>query len=313
MHVAASTDRDGIDAATDAALTFSGEPSVTIPAGEELFSDPFDFQLDPLATLAVSIYFGEVPSDITGHPGSRTTSYVAVGDTTTEVSLPSPVTTDHWYFLTGIDVLAPSPAAAVVILGDSITDGYGSTTNGNNRWPDNLSRRFRDDAATAEVAVLNMGIGGNAVVGGGLGPSAVRRFDRDVLAQRGVRWLVILEGVNDFANMYNPAITDRLISAYQDFIDAAHEAGMLVYGVPILPFGGSQYDEGDHEAYRQTVNDWIRTGGGFDAVIDLDEAVRDPDDPAALLSTYDSGDHLHPSVAGYERMAEVVDLSLFSE
>jgi lysophospholipase L1-like esterase len=312
-HLARSTGRDGIDSASDVALTFSGSSSVTVPAGSELFSDPFDFALEPLETLAVSVHFGAVPSDVTGHPGSRTTSYIAVGDQTAAPRCPSAAVTDHWYFLTGIDVRAPTSAAAVAVLGDSITDGRGSTTNGNNRWPDNLSRRLRQNAATTRVAVLNMGIGGNAVLEGGLGPTARQRFDRDVLAQRGVRWLIILEGVNDLGASQSAATAEGLIGAYQQFIDAAHAAGIRVFGVPILPFAGSQYDAGEHESYRQTVNDWIRTEGRFDAVLDLDEAVRDPKNPSALLPLYDSGDHLHLSVAGYETMAAAIDLALFSD
>jgi lysophospholipase L1-like esterase len=312
VRVAKSMGGDRIDAASDVAVTFSGLPSVTIPAGDEVFSDSFDFPLEPLTTLAVSMHFGDVPSAVTGHPGSRTTSHIAAGDAAAAPSQPAAATSDQWYFLTGIDVLAPATAAAVVILGDSITDGRGSTTNGNNRWPDNLSRRLRQNAATSGVAVLNLGIGGNAVLEGGLGPTARQRFDRDVLAQRGVRWLIILEGVNDIGSSGTPATAEGLIGAYEQFVDRAHVAGIRVYGVPILPFGGSQYDADDHESYRQAVNDWIRNSGKFDAVIDLDAAVRDSKNPQVLLPLYDSGDHLHLSVAGYERMADAIDLTLFS-
>jgi lysophospholipase L1-like esterase len=200
-----------------------------------------------------------------------------------------------------------------VTFGDSITDGRGSTTNGDNRWPDELSRRLRANSATAEVAVLNMGVGGNAVLSGGLGPTALQRFNRDVLAQRGARWLIVLEGVNDIGYSSSQQVATDLIAAYQQFIDGAHGQGMLVYGVPILPFGGSSYYTAEHETARQTVNDWIRTSGRFDAVIDLDAAVRDPANPVNLLPAYDTGDHLHLDVAGLRAMADAIDLTLFED
>jgi lysophospholipase L1-like esterase len=201
----------------------------------------------------------------------------------------------------------------VAVLGDSITDGRGSTTNGNNRWPDNLARRLQAEPNTAKIGVLNQGIGGNAVVTGGLGPTALVRFDHDVVGQNGVRWVIILNGVNDIGGSKSQKVATDLIAAYEQFIDRAHAKDILVYGVPILPFGGSQYDSNDHEAARQTVNKWIRTSGKFDAVIDLDAAVRDPANPNKLLPAYDSGDHLHLSVAGYQKMADAIDLDLFKQ
>ena len=311
VHLAVSTGGGAIEPSSDTALTFSGAASVTIPAGQLAFSDPFDFALAPLDDVAVSIHFGSVPAGITGHPGSRTTSYLQLGDAVALERLQAPIATEHWYYATGIDVVAPGTGAAVVVLGDSITDGRGSTTNGNDRWPDALARRLQANPLTAQVAVLNQGIGGNAVVSGGLGPSALERFDRDVLNQSGVRWLVVLEGVNDIAWNNSPQVADDLISAYQQFITKAHARQIQIYGVPILPFGDSSYDSPEHEAARQLVNDWIRTSGQFDAVLDLDEAVRDPTAPNKLLQAYDSGDHLHLSPTGYQAMAEAVDLSLF--
>ena len=312
VHVAASTGGDAIDAGTDRALAFSGAPSVTIPAGQSVWSDAFDFALAPQTRLAVTIGFGAVPAGITGHPGSRTTSYLVSGDAVSSPSLTGAATTDHWYYITGIDVIADATAAAVVTLGDSLTDGRGSTTNGNDRWPDNLSRRLRANAATANVAVLNMGIGGNAVVSGGLGPTATQRFTRDVLGQSGARWLIVFEGVNDICGPSGgQQAAHNLIAAYGQFIDLAHARGVRVYGATMTPIGGSHYDGPDHEAARQTVNTWIRTSGRFDAVIDLEAAVRDPANPATLLATYDSGDHLHLSAAGYRKLADAVDFALF--
>jgi lysophospholipase L1-like esterase len=311
VHVAVSTGGSAIDPNTDKALLFQGSPSVTIPAGEAVYSDVLCFEVAPLSNLAVSIYFGETSADVTGHPGSRTTSYIKSGNVVTMAKLTSTSKTDHWYILSGIDLLLNDTYACVVTLGDSITDGRGSTTNGNNRWPDNLARRLQADPNTAKIGVLNQGIGGNAVVSGGLGPTALERFEHDVCQQNGVRWVIILEGVNDIGGSRSQQVATDLIAAYEQFIEKAHEYNILVYGVPILPFGDSFYDSPDHETARQTVNEWIRTSGKFDAVIDLDAAVRDPANPTKLLPAYDSGDRLHLSVAGYQAMADAIDLALF--
>jgi len=310
-HLAVSTGAGAIDPATDRALTFKGASSITIPAGQAVYSDTLDFDVKPLSNMAISIYFGRTSADVTGHPGSRTTSYIQSGNAVTATDMASAVKTDHWYILSGIDLWLDDSYATVVTLGDSITDGRGSTTNGNNRWPDNLARRLQDDPNTAKIGLLNQGIGGNAVVSGGLGPTALKRFENDVLEQNGVRWVIILEGVNDIGGSRGPKVATDLIAAYEQFIDKAHAHDILVYSVPILPFGGSFYDSEDHEAARQIVNKWIRTSGKFDAVIDLDAAVRDPANPTKLLPKYDTGDHLHLNVAGYQKMAEAIDLDLF--
>jgi lysophospholipase L1-like esterase len=312
-HIAVSKGRSAIDTATDKALTFQGASSITIPAKEAVYCDALDFNAAPLSNLAVSIYFGETPANITGHPGSRTTSYIQAGDAVTAADMNSPVKTEHWYILSGSDLWLDDSYACVVTLGDSITDGRGSTTNGNNRWPDNLARRLAADAKTAKIGVLNQGIGGNAVVSGGLGPTAMKRFKHDVLEQNGARWLIILEGVNDIGGSKGLKVADNLITAYERLVKQAHDQNVMVYGVPILPFSGSFYDSNDHEAARQMVNNWIRTSGRFDAVIDLDAEVRNPADPNKLLKAYDSGDHLHLNTAGYRKMAEEIDLDLFKQ
>jgi lysophospholipase L1-like esterase len=312
VHVALATTGNGIDVATDRELTFSGQPSVTIPGNQAVYSDPLDFPLTALTKIAITIHFGTVPTDITGHPGSRTTSFIQSGDAVSSATLASPSMTDHWYFITRLDVMAPNTSGAVVVLGDSITDGRGSTTNGNDRWPDALARRMQANAATSGVSVLNQGIGGNAVLTGGLGPTAIARFERDVLGQSGVRWIIVLEGVNDIGGSSSANVATDLIAAYQGFIDAAHDRGLLIYGVPILPFGGSSYDSVAHEMARTTVNEWIRAPGNFDAVIDLDAAVRDPAAPTMLLEAYDTGDNLHLNPAGYQAMGDAVDLALFT-
>ena len=310
-HLAVSKGDSAIDTATDKALAFDGAPSVTIPPGKEIYSDTIDFDVKPLSNLAVSIYFGETSPDVTGHPGSRTYSYIQTGNTVTTPDMESATKIDHWYNLSRIDLWLDDSYACVVTLGDSITDGRGSTTNQNNRWPDDLARRLLANPDTAKVGVLNQGVGGNNVVSGGLGVPASQRFEHDVLDPNGVRWVIILEGINDIGSSRNLRVADDLIAAFEQFIEEAHARNIKVYGVPILPFGRSFYDRGERETARQTVNNWIRTSGKFDAVIDMDAAVRDPENPSQLLREYDSGDHLHLSPAGYQKMADCIDLNLF--
>jgi lysophospholipase L1-like esterase len=307
-HLAVSKGASAIDTATDKALTFNGSPSVTILEGKEIYSDALDFDVKPLSDLAVTIYFGETSLNVTGHPGSRTTSYIQTGNTVTAPEMESAAKTEHWYNLSRIDLWLDDSYACVVTLGDSITDGRGSTTNKNNRWPDDLARRLLANPSTAKIGMLNQGVGGNTIVSGGLGVTALKRFDHDVLDPNGVRWVIILEGVNDIGNSFNPRIADEVIAAFEQFIEKAHAKNIKVYGVPILPFMRSQYR---NETARQTINNWIRTSGKFDAVIDMDEAVRDPANPSQLLPQYDSGDHLHLSPAGYQKMADCIDLNLF--
>ncbi len=310
-----------INTATDTALTFRGAPSITIPPGVVVVSDPFDFDLPALTNLAISIYYGYVSPNIvnvgtiTGHPGSRTTSYIQPGNVVSAGSMMSPAATNtaHWYTITGVDVLADASSKAVVTLGDSITDGRGSTTDGNNRWPDDLAARLATNAPTAGVAVLNMGIGGNAIFGG-LGPAAVKRFDRDVLNQSGVRWLIVFEGVNDIGGGGSSMSTaTNLIAAYTEFASKAHARNILAYGATITPFGGNSYYTPLHEAERQFVNAWFRTNTVYDALIDFDATVRDRATQTNLYAPYDSGDHLHLSPAGYQAMSSNIDLTLFNQ
>lgn len=310
-RVARSAGGGAIQPATDRALTFGGRPSVTIPAGALVVSDALNFDLPPLSDLAVTIHVRGAPAAVTGHPGSRTTSFFQAGDAVSSSALPSAVRVEHWYFLSGVDVLARPGAAAVAVLGDSITDGRGSTTDGNDRWTDRLARRLQAGRTTAQVAVLNHGIGGNRLLRDGLGPSALARLDRDILAQPGVRWLIVLEGINDIGT---GSSANDIILAYEQIIERAHQHDILVYGATIMPFEGfsyANYYTPEGEAVRQRVNEWIRTSGRFDKVIDFDVATRDPNHPLRLSAAADGGDHLHPSAAGYRIMADAVDLELF--
>lgn len=296
-----------IDTSTDKALSFNGSASVTIPAGEEVYCDALEFKVEPLSNLAVSIYFGATSPNITGHPGSRTTSFIKQGDLVIAPSMESAATTEHWYNLSMIDLWLDDSYACVVTLGDSITDGRGCTTNKDNRWPDFLARRLQANPETAKIGLLNHGVGGNTMVSGGLGVPVSQRFEHDVLDPCGVKWVIVLEGVNDIGNSFNPNITNQVIAVYEKIIEQAHARGVKVYGSPILPFMGSQYR---NEEARQKINEWIRTSGKFDAVIDLDAAVRDPEDPTRLKAEYDSGDHLHLNPTGFQKMAETIDFNL---
>lgn len=299
---------------TSVPLSFQGQRGVTIAPGQRVLSDPLIYEVPALSQLVVTIHFGAVPSNLTGHPGSRTTSFIAQGRHVS-IELPAATKVERWYVLSGLEVIGPPARAAVVTLGNSITDGRGSVTDMNNRWPDNLARRLQKDARTTHIAVLNAGIGGNCVVRACLGPAAVDRLDRDVLDQAGARWLIVLEGVNDIGNAAGAEASGNvardLIAAYQKIIERARARGLRVYGATILPFGGSQYDSPDREQARQTVNQWIKSNGAFDAVIDFDAALRDPSNPSRLFPAADTGDHLHPNELGYRMMADAIDLRLF--
>jgi len=312
---AGSAGNGEINPATDKPLVFRGAPSVEIPPGEAILSDPCDFDLPALTNVAVSIFFGNISATtINGHPGSRTTSFILAANVVKAANMAGAAKTAHWYIITGVEVLADHLSKSVVTLGDSITDGRGSTTDGNDRWPDNLARRLATNAPTAGVAVVNMGIGGNAIFGG-LGPAAVARFDRDVLNQSGARWLILFEGVNDIGGATDsvyPALATNLISAYTQFANKAHAHNLRAYGATITPFGGNSYYTTAHEAARQTVNAWFRTNTVYDGLIDFDAIARDPVTLTNLLPAYDTGDHLHLNPTGYQAMANAIDLNLFA-
>ncbi|HEX4637846.1 MAG TPA: SGNH/GDSL hydrolase family protein [Rhizomicrobium sp.] len=313
-HIARSQPgSDSIETASDTELRFSGQRDVTIPAGAEYVSDPVAFAG---RDIAISLYFDLGPAQQTSHPGSRTTSYLLHGNHLSDIALPGAAKFDHWFNVAGIDVSAGK--GAVAVIGDSITDGRGSTTNGNDRWTDALAERFR--AAGMDIGVLNHGIGGGRVLLDSLGPNTMSRFDRDVLAQPGARWLIVFEAINDIGT-FDPdgakpkaahnELVRQLTTAYSQMIEKAHAAGFKVYGATITPFMdcGAYHPRPVSEADRVAVNGWIRSH--FDAALDFDAAVRDPARPDHLAPTFDSGDGLHLSPAGYRALAAAIPLSLF--
>jgi lysophospholipase L1-like esterase len=304
-----------VDAKTQKTLSFNGFSQVSVQPNEEVYSDAFDFELKPGQLLAITIHYGEVSSKVTGHPGSRTTSYILEGDHLNDPSFAEAVKTDHWYSIMGVDVNAVKNETNVVCLGNSIIDGRGSGTNKQNRWTDILAARLMANEGTANIGVLNLGIGGNCVVRGGLGPTALNRFDRDVLSQKGTKWLIILEGINDIGGIKKAEeasnTAKEIIDGYKIMIDKAHARGLKVFGATILPFEKSFYDAPYKQQARDIVNEWIRTKGNFDAVIDFDKEMASGIGSKTIMSEMHDGDFLHPNEKGYQRMGEVIDLNLF--
>ena len=304
-----------IDTTTDTALAFSGAATVTIAQGQEVWSDPVSFTVAPLGNVTITTAFGSVPSQITGHSGSRTNSFIQAGSTTVNAAtMTSATSTEHWYIISGIDVMAPAADKAAVAIGDSITDGRGVDINKNDRWTDDLSARFQGMSTTSNVAMLNQGIGATDLVG--TGTAAQARYSRDVLKQSGVRYAIIFDGVND---ILGGASFSSMKTVYDSLISQGHTAGLLVYGATITPFGAYSGYSAAYESVRQQVNTYIKSGA-FDGVLDFDAAVTDGGNPPKLQSQYStwtsadgSGDGLHPSPAGYQKMAASVDLTLFTK
>lgn len=308
--IAVSTGGNGIDPKTVKPLTFSGNSSIMIPYGTLFVSDPVEFDLKPGSDLAITIHVSKSPKKTTGHRSARgQVVFIQSGNAVTEKELPAAVPNKCWYYLCGVEVLPPQTGAAVVCLGDSITDGKGSTEGENRRWPDYLARRLHANPETAHLGVLNQGIGGNCLWTGGIGQTALHRLNRDVLAQPGARWVIVLEGINDLGGKQTSA--EEIITSFEQISAQSHACGLLVYGSTILPCGDSFYDYPELETKRLKINDWIRASGSFDAVIDWDAVLRDPKNPAQLRSEADCGDHLHLSDEGYRMMAEAIDLELF--
>lgn len=318
VQIAVAKDSSAIDRSTTALLTFNGQQHVILQPGTEIYSDSKSFRLKPRASIAITISLGEVPSILTGHGGSRTTSYLFAGNAAKPGEIYKDVIRiDHWYIIAGIEVAAKNNTGSVVVFGDSIADGRGSGTNKQNRWPDILSENLLKNPATSKVAVINMGIGGNAILKGGLGPTGLLRFEHDVLDQKGVKWLIVAEGINDLGGARDSLAADdiarHLIAAYQQFIDLAHAKGIKVYGATIMPFKKSFYYENYKNSARNKVNEWIRSSNRFDAVIDFDQLMRDPNDKDVLQYEVQAGasDFLHPNELGYRLMGDGINLSLF--
>ncbi|WPJ60783.1 hypothetical protein SMAC4_13288 [Sordaria macrospora] len=316
----------GIDTATLKPITFqNGKEGITIARGQVAYTDPIDFSVAGQTNIAVSLYFktGQSGSSITGHPGSRTTSWMVSGNKASDASITGGKDTKHWYFISAVEAWksTSSNSSAFIILGDSITDGRGSTDDANNRWPDLLLARMQK-AGINHIGVNNQAAGGNAVLNGGLGPTLLSRYKRDALQQQGVRYVMIFEGVNDIGGGGTDSgsqngIGNRLIGAYKQIAKECNAAGIKVIGGTITPFGGNgqSYSNPTREQTRQRVNEWILSNAGegkaLDAVVDFGKIIGDPNTKSQLAKQYDGGDHLHPNVAGYQAMADGFPLGFF--
>jgi lysophospholipase L1-like esterase len=314
VNIAVSPDgtKSAITASTMKQLKFSGNASVTIKADSTVTSDPIAFNLTPSMRVAITIYYGSAGNgvDMTGHVGSRTDSYLLTGDQTASAAFTGATVVSHWYHINTIDVLADTTRThAVACFGNSITDGYGLSGGLQNRWTDWFSQALLNNAPTAQVGVLNLGIGGTNVAAGTTN-SGASRYQQDILSQSGLKWIIFLYGINDICASNSSAAT--VTGAYQTMITAAHAKGIKVYGATITPVNGNTYYTAAHEAVRSAVNNWIRTPGNFDAFIDFDHTIRNPADTTRLQAAYEN-DWLHPNAAGYQLLGESIDLNLFTQ
>ena len=325
IHVAEHAGGSAIKSGTDHLVTFSGKPSVTIAKGGDVLSDPVSLLVAPLSELAVSMYLPKRTGASTFHGVGNQTAFITLtGDATAATRLPSGEVTSSRIFLTDVEVAGDTAAQTIVAMGDSITDGVGSTQDRNSRWPDALASRLQANPALASIAVVDAGIAGNRILRDGaipfVGPSALARLDRDALNKPGVHWLLLMEGINDItagdmlATPRDTVSTQQIIDGMKTLIGRAHKKGIKIYGVTLTPYGGVEwpFHSAAGEAKRQVVNAWIRQAGAFDAVIDFDQVLRDPAHTDRLLTAFDSGDHLHPNDAGHKAMAAAIDLRLFA-
>jgi len=322
-HVGLRGEGAAVVAGSGRPLTFNGSPSIAIPAGALVVSDPVELAVPPLADLAVSVYLpGDVPASfpVTGHGNAHQTGYLSPpGDFAAAAELPVQQTTEDFLIVSGVEVLAPRETGGIVTLGDSLTDCNLSALDANHRWPDQLARRLVARQGGRPLGVMNQGIGGNRILHDGRGESGLRRFDRDVLAQPGVTHVIVLLGINDIRNRNgNPdevVTAAEMIAGLHQLAVRAHTHGVKIFGGTLLTFEYETFNPGfytpEGEAKRQAVNAWIRESGAFDAVVDFEAALRDPGHPTQMLPIYDCGDHLHPSDAGYLHMGDAIDLSLF--
>jgi lysophospholipase L1-like esterase len=317
--IALSAGLSSVDAASLHYLTFGGSASIVIPPGAEVLSDPVAMATPAFSNLAISLYVPlQQVSDVSVHSSAQQDNFIQTGNHVRDASFASPVVTPSWYFLKGLDVEPTSERAAVVVAyGDSITDGALSTENANHRWPDYLAVRLQNNPATAQLSVLNEGIGGNCVLIHCVGANALARFDRDVLSQAGVKYVIVLESINDIGSLHNPNRPDYKLTAEDleqglaQLVVRAHEHGIKVFGATLTPYKGAGYFTENGEQIREAVNKWILTSGVFDGAIDFDKAARDPANPLMFSPQADGGDHLHPKDAGYSSMADSIDLNLF--
>jgi lysophospholipase L1-like esterase len=307
-HIALRDAGASIVPGTGRPLTFGGSPSIIISPGAHVVSDPVELEVPVLGDLAIDIYLPGPTGPTTWHRRGLQTTYVsAAGDHTGAATLPTESTALAWFFLKGVELRDAKQVGAIVCLGDSITDGTNSTPDTNNRYPNHLAQRIIALHGNSRLGVLNQGISGNRIVTGGTGPTAQARFDRDVIAQPGVTHVIVLVGINDSSNTVFQA--DQIIAGHKQIIERARAAGLKIYGGTLTPAGST----GTREANRQAVNEWIRTSGAYDAVIDFDKATLDPSNPTFFLPAYDSGDHLHPNDTGYKAMADAINLKLFKK
>ncbi len=321
-HIALCNKDAAIIPASDRALTFSGRPNVTIPSGAVMWSDPVEFKIAPQAELAVSLYVPKESATSTHLFGEHTAYLSKEGDFSGSAEIADAATSLSYYWLAGVDVLAPANAATIVAFGDSITDGHGSMPNTDHTWPGYFAKRLQSDKRTANLGIVNVGISGNQVLrnGGGMlgGLSALTRLERDVLMQPGVKFVMLMEGINDISSRTRTdeaeakIVAEDLLAGYKQIIEHAHARGLNIIGCTLTPFDGSRAFTEKGEAARTIVNQWIRTSGTFDAVVDFDAATRDPKNPKKFMETFHAGDWLHPGDAGYEAMANAIDLTIFA-
>lgn len=316
-HIALRDADAAIVPGSDRTLTFGGQPSIVVPTGAVVMSDPVELDVPALSDVAVSVFVPESTGPATWHFVASQTSYISPpGDFTASADMPVAATTQAWFWLAGVDVTASKRTGGVVTFGDSVTDGARSTPDTNNRWPDHLARRLMAQPGNHKMGVLNQAITGNRLLHDGIGSNGLARFGRDVLTQTGVTHVIVLLGNNDILFVFSPAefvTVNQIVQGHRQLIARAHARGLKIYGGTSTPFGGFALSSSVKEEMRQNVNDWIRASGEYDDVIDFDEIVRDPSDPTRLLPLYDSGDHLHPNDLGYEAMGNAIDLALFKQ
>jgi len=321
VHVAVSAGGSSIKDGTDHAVTFGGSATIRLAPGAEVYSDPVPLAVAPLSDLAITFFLpNQVMRKETYHQLGLQTNYLVNGDQSAAATLSDATKLNSWYFLDGVDVPAVEGSRAIVTVGDSITDGALSTPDSNHRWPDLLAARLKQEHGLENVSVLNQGISGNRVLNQGAGPSAVARIDRDILAQDGVKYVIVLDSINDIGRLASKYLApeDDITAADLEFglsqlASAAHLHGIKIYAATLTPYGGAGYSSDRGEQTRVAVNNWMRDSGVFDGVVDFDKITQDPANPTHFNPAYDSGDHLHPNDAGYKAMADGIDLKLFAK